>query len=175
MSTQARNLVFGVQDGVVTTIGLMAGVSIGRLPRQYVIRFVGISVLVSAVSMAIGSYQSERAAQNFSGPPDRVNMGVGAAVMFMAYLVAGSVVMTPYFFSRNTRVVIFSAIAISVVILFIAGWYSAKNARDAGGTETSLLSNAIETAALGFAAILVGSLSGHVSQILDQGKYSKVK
>lgn len=67
MDNVSRNIVFGVQDGVVTTIGLISGLLLNT--RKFTsdhLRFVVLSILVSSVSMAIGSYQSERAAENFS-------------------------------------------------------------------------------------------------------------
>lgn len=154
----SRNLVFGVQDGVVTTIGLMTGVSLTESSRREIVRFVLISVLVSSFSMAIGSYQSERASQNFTGNLDRGAMTKGAIVMFLAYFFAGVLVMTPYGFTNSNQTLLLAAIAISSVLLGAAGAITAMQA----GVE-SVTSQVAETIGLGLLAVFLGYVSGKIS------------
>lgn len=158
MDNISRNLVFGVQDGVVTTIGLMTGVSLTETKKADIVRFVLISVLVSSFSMSIGSYQSERASQNFSGNLDRSKMAQGAVVMFLAYFFAGVLVMSPYGFTNTNRSLITSAVIISSVLLGIVGGYTAMTA----GIQ-SVTSQTIETVSLGLLAVLLGYVSGKIS------------
>lgn len=156
----SRNIVFGVQDSVVTTIGLMAGVSLSDVPRSDVVRFVLVSVLVSSFSMAIGSYQSERASQAASSQPDRAAMLRGAAIMFFAYLLTGIALMTPYIFSQSQNIVLLGATCIAVLLLGVVG------RRTAGSTNPSR--NMLETVALGLLALGLGFVSGKISQTFIQ-------
>lgn len=167
MDVWTRNLVFGIQDAAVTTLGIMAGIALSSVPRRSVIRVVGISILVSAVSMGIGSYQSERTAENFAEQgPRRWDMFIGALIMAGCYLVTGAVLLIPYFLTTDTKVVIGSAILISLAMLFVAGWVTS------GLANRDQFSNAAETSGLGLVALVIGFLSGWGSKFLEKGKYS---
>jgi VIT1/CCC1 family predicted Fe2+/Mn2+ transporter len=99
----ARNLAFGVQDAVVTTAGVLAASS--AVPGLDMFRAGLVSVVASAFSMAIGSYQSERGAElaTAENPADvhRGDMLGGAIVMFVSYLLTGLVVVAPWRFARG--------------------------------------------------------------------------
>lgn len=164
MDNVSRNVVFGVQDGVVTTIGLISGLLLNT--RKFTndhLRFVVLSILVSSVSMSIGSYQSERAAENFSPEgPQRMRMLYGALVMFISYFIAGMLVLIPYYLGpkRNDpprKLLIFSVL-ISVTILFITGYVTASLSEYA-----HVYANAFETALLGLIAVAVGYVSGLIT------------
>ena len=56
-----REFVFGVQDGAMSTLGLLAGLS-GATDRRTLVLLAGITAILSgAISMAAGSYLSARA------------------------------------------------------------------------------------------------------------------
>lgn len=163
MDIVSRNIVFGVQDGVVTTIGLLSGVILNKSTFTiYDRKFVILSIFVSSASMAIGSYQSERTAENFK--PDgqsRWEMFLGAVTMFISYFLSGLMVLVPY---SNIRVPNPSqrlpySVLISAILLFLAGWQTASMA----GADT--WRNAIETMILGIVAVGIGYFSGRITNI----------
>lgn len=168
LDVRARNLVFGIQDAAVTTIGILAGVSAVELPRIYIARVVGISVVVSAVSMGIGSYQAERTAQNFEEQPNRREMFLGAVIMSTAYFCTGLFLMTPIFFVRRTAVMVLVAVALALILSFAGSWYTAVEADvDPGG-------NALESVLLSSLALAAGFASGRILRHEEQVGKSKI-
>jgi len=56
-----RELVFGIQDGLISTVGLLAGVQ-GATESATVVIITGLTAMFSgAISMAAGSYLSSNA------------------------------------------------------------------------------------------------------------------
>src|SRR5262245_46938731 len=61
-----RNFVFGVEDSLVSTVGLLSGVAIAGLAREEIFLTGVILIFVEAVSMAAGSFLSESSAEEFA-------------------------------------------------------------------------------------------------------------
>jgi VIT1/CCC1 family predicted Fe2+/Mn2+ transporter len=55
-----RALMFGLQDGIVSTTGVVAGISVGVQNKSVVAMAAMVAVMVEASSMAAGQYSSER-------------------------------------------------------------------------------------------------------------------
>ena len=58
-----REIVFGAQDGILTTLGIVTGVGSAQNDRAAVLITGGLSLLVGALSMGVGEYlggKSER-------------------------------------------------------------------------------------------------------------------
>jgi ABC-type uncharacterized transport system ATPase subunit len=61
-----RELVFGIQDGLISTVGLLAGVQ-GATESATVVIITGLTAMFSgAISMAAGSYLSSNAQKDIS-------------------------------------------------------------------------------------------------------------
>lgn len=63
--TWLREAVFGVNDGLVATLGIVAGVTASRLGHLHVILAALVSIVAAVVSMAMGSYISTRSEIDF--------------------------------------------------------------------------------------------------------------
>lgn len=63
VSHYLREIVFGLEDSVVSTLGAVSGVAVGSGEAQAVVMAGAVIVAVEAVSMAAGSYVSAQAAQ----------------------------------------------------------------------------------------------------------------
>ena len=60
-----RNFVFGAEDSLVSTVGLLAGVATaGVLQKEIIISGV-VLIFVEAFSMSVGSFLSERTTEEF--------------------------------------------------------------------------------------------------------------
>lgn len=145
----ARNLAFGVQDAVVTTTGVL--VASAAVPGVDIFRAGLVSVVASAFSMAIGSYQSERGAElataDDSKDVHRGDMLGGAIVMFVSYLVTGLVLVAPWRVA-SARVAGWVSLAAAAAML------SASAAFVSWGVPGAVLPNVVEMLAL--AALAVG-------------------
>ena len=55
-----RNFIFGAEDSLVSTVGLLAGVASAGIPRKDIIISGVVLIFVEAFSMGVGSFLSER-------------------------------------------------------------------------------------------------------------------
>jgi len=130
-ATYLRNFVFGVEDGLVSTVGLLTGIAIGGVSRQTLILTGIVLVVVEAFSMAVGSFLSEASTEELDARTTSgsvTNRSVrGGVVMFVSYFVAGFVPLAPYFVVAGSSAVYLS-IALSLVALFalgvVNGWFA---------------------------------------------------
>ncbi|GAC1476164.1 MAG: VIT family protein [Vulcanimicrobiaceae bacterium] len=56
-----REVVFGAQDGVLTTLGIVTGVGVATTDRAAILISGGLSLLVGAISMGVGEYLGGKA------------------------------------------------------------------------------------------------------------------
>lgn len=64
LSGHIREIVFGLEDSLVSTLGAVSGIAIGSADRQVVVLAGVVIVVVEAASMAAGSYLSSKAAND---------------------------------------------------------------------------------------------------------------
>ena len=150
-----RSFVFGVEDSVVSTVGLVSGIAIVGSARPVILLTGVILVFVEAFSMAVGDLLSDNAMRELSAKEERpLHLSfVQALVMFFSYLLSGFFVLVPYIiFSPSVALPV--SIAISIAILFMLGAYSGKVAR------VSVWKNGVTMAVIGGAAILIGMSAG---------------
>ncbi|QQG38302.1 MAG: VIT1/CCC1 transporter family protein [Candidatus Kaiserbacteria bacterium] len=146
-----RNFVFGVEDSLVSTVGLLSGIAIAGVERETIFLTGVVLVFVEAVSMAAGSFLSEVSAEEYEG-----GRGVGqrqslfsGLIMFGSYLIAGFIPIFPYTFLEGTRAFA-SSIMLSVAALFVLGAWSGVLSR------SGLIRGALRMAVVGGVAIAVG-------------------
>ena len=60
-----RNFVFGIEDSLVSTVGLLSGVAVAAVPRETIILIGVVLILVEAFSMAVGSFLSEQSTEEY--------------------------------------------------------------------------------------------------------------
>lgn len=58
-----REIVFGVQDGLLTTLGIVTGVGSAENDRSAILITGGLALLVGALSMGVGEYLGEKSAR----------------------------------------------------------------------------------------------------------------
>ena len=93
----ARNLVYGIQDSLVSTAGVVIGTSLAGLASRDVLVAGVILVIVESMSMAFGSFVSE---DSFMIQADIAHdwrtIVKYSAAMLGAYVAAGALVMLPF-------------------------------------------------------------------------------
>jgi vacuolar iron transporter family protein len=95
-----RDIVYGANDGVITTFAAVAGVEGGALP-SYAVIVVGVANLIAdGLSMGVGNYLSIRAnesAREADNLPEEEAEPVRHAIAtFLAFAAAGTVPLLPY-------------------------------------------------------------------------------
>lgn len=150
-----RNFIFGVEDSLVSTVGLLSGIAVGGLDSQAIILSGLVLIAVEALSMGVGSFLSESSATEFiSHQPAPAGPAIlGAFIMFISYAAAGFIPLFPYFYFIGSK-----ALAISIIVslfsLFLLGLLSGRL------SGLSLWRRGWRMLLLGGAVVLVGTLVG---------------
>src|ERR1700677_5004 len=92
-SLYIRNVIFGVEDSLVSTVGLLAGIATGNLGPSRLLMIGIVYLFVEGFSMAAGSYLSEHSVQEYeTGEKVTSHMPLlGALAMFGSFIIAGLV------------------------------------------------------------------------------------
>lgn len=61
-----KEIVFGVEDGIVSTLGAMTGIAVGSQDKYTVLLAGVVIIAVESISMGIGSYVSNRSSKEIS-------------------------------------------------------------------------------------------------------------
>jgi len=122
-----RNFIFGVEDSLVSTVGLLSGIAVAGLPRQDIFITGIILIFVEALSMGAGSYLSEQSAEEYINHNDHstLNSIFGAFIMFFSYFASGFIPLSPYMF-LEVDFAFPTSISFSLVALLLLGMASAK-------------------------------------------------
>lgn len=150
-----RNFIFGVEDSVVSTVGLLSGIAIAHVPRETIFLTGAVLVCVEAFSMAAGSFLSEYSAEDYVEQREvsaRRPIAAGM-VMFFSYFISGFIPLLPYVLFETNQAFLLS-IVLSLIALFILGTIDARFSR------VRVARNALRMAFVGGIAIAVGVLVG---------------
>jgi len=152
-----RNFVFGVEDSLVSTVGLLSGITIAGVSRDTILVTGIVLIFVEAISMGAGSFLSESSAEIYESHQDEPTKRsyLDALVMFISYLVSGFIPLLPYVF-LSQDVAFWSSIGISLFILFLLGIIGAEM------SGTKIWKSVTRMVLVGGSAIAVGSIVGRL-------------
>ncbi len=156
-----RNFIFGVEDSLVSTIGLVSGVAAAGMTGKTVFLTGMVLIFVESFSMGVGSLLSENSAEEYQEQKTvALSKDLGyALVMFLSYLLSGLALVLPYAFaSIGTATKI--SICLALVGLFFLGVGSGKAAGN------SPLKKGVLMATLGGFTILLGVVVGSLVEKL---------
>lgn len=124
---QFRNFIFGVEDSLVSTVGLLSGIAIASTPRNTIILSGIVLIFVEAFSMGVGSFISDHSAEEIKKRQSTsgVSQIKSSLVMFLSYFFAGFIPLFPYLISDAPTAFRLS-ISASLAILFILGAFTAR-------------------------------------------------
>ncbi len=93
-----RNFIFGVEDSLVSTVGLLSGVAVGGVDRSTILLTGIVLIFVEAFSMGVGSFLSEQSAEEYVTRRSKTAKFslLASAIMFVSYFLAGFVPLLPY-------------------------------------------------------------------------------
>lgn len=147
-----RDLVYGANDGVVTTFAVVAGVNGGTLSASAVLVLGVANLLADGLSMGVGNYlgirSDERVREALLLPEQEAFPSRHGLATFVAFVTAGAVPLTPYVFGGADSDRFGWSIVLSLAVLFTVG---AIRARVGVG---SWLANGLEMVGLG---VIVGA------------------
>lgn len=155
-----RNFTFGVEDSLVSTVGLLAGIAVAGMERSSIIVTGLVLIFVEAFSMAIGSLISERSVEEYETRDRALGQPVRASlIMFFSYVIAGIIPLAPYV-AYSGYPAVAGSVALSLLALFVLGATSAKMFRG------KVWRDGLFTLVMGGLAIVVGIIVGQLAERL---------
>lgn len=155
-----RSAFFGLQDGLVSTTGVVVGISAGVNDKAIVILASLVAVSVEASSMAAGQYSSEKAVHQMNRHSNRHkdSLLIGALIMFFAYLGAGMIPILPVIIVGPPNSSYYS-VGLALAGLFLTGLVRGKI------TGEKPLRNAVELLIIGGTATFIGLIVGYFLKV----------
>ncbi len=148
-----RNIIFGAEDSLVSTVGVLAGISTATQERAAILLTGVVVIAVEALSMGAGSFLTEISTHErdvMAVHKDRP--WIDGLLMFFSYAIAGIIVLAPYLIFNISagRAV---SIGAAVLSLFLLGFAPGRNLRS--GLRMSIVAGL---------AILVGYFIGQLQR-----------
>jgi len=174
MNTKAslREIIFGLEDGIVSTLGVIIGIAVGTNNRFVVLLSGLVIIFVESLSMAAGTYLSNKSQlqlhlsqkhvffwQRFGHPHSLVKPLVDSLYMGIAYTSGGSLALISFLFLSPLNA-IFPAIFISLVSLFLIGAVKGHI------TKINLIQSGLEMMLVSALAALIGFVIGKFAPLI---------
>jgi len=162
MAEYIREIVFGLEDSLVSTLGAIIGIAVGSQSR-FVVILSGLVILAAeATSMSAGSYLSSKSAtdtekQLHSSSKEhdhKTNPVLGAIVMGLFYLFGGCIPLLP-FFLLDVQTAIVPSVGLTALSLFLVGYWASRF------TKRPAIKSGLEMMSVSLAAAIIGYLVGY--------------
>lgn len=158
-----REIVFGLEDSLVSTLGAVTGIAVGT-QSQYIVILSGLVMIAAeAMSMSAGSYLSTKHAReaeilfhqrNGLEVHEEPSHPVRAAMVMGVFYFLGGIFPLFFYFVLPVSQAILPSIVITAIILFLVGVWAASF------TKTSKIKSGLEMTLVSLAAAGVGYLIG---------------
>lgn len=154
-----RSIIFGFQDSLVSTTGVIAGVSAGTSNKELVILAGVVTITVESLSMGAGQYMSEKSVHQMDKSGKHTdNLYIGGGLMALSYFLGGLVPLIPIVLLDLPFSVTLS-IAFALIGLFILGYLKAHI------VKVNPFKSALEIFLFGGAATIIGLIVGKMFKI----------
>lgn len=153
-----QSAIFGINDALVSTTGVMVGISAGTGDKSIVILSGVVTIMVEALSMGSGQYLSLKSANEYQGKSKQKEAIVSGIVMFFGYILGGLVPLLPILFMPVDQSRI-AAIIFALIGLLILGFIKGKI------VKVSPMRSAIEVFVIGGIATTVGLAVGNLMSV----------
>ncbi len=163
-----RDLVYGANDGIITTFAVVAGVTGGSLSHLAVL-VVGVANLAAdGVAMGVGNLLAIRAHESALAadgrPEEEAYPWKHGVATLLSFVVAGTVPLLPYMMPVRDGSQLLWSVVLTMASLFGVGVARAAVTRDRwwrAGFEMLLLGGVVAAAAYGAGALVV-ALAGDI-------------
>ena len=149
-----RSIIFGFQDSLVSTTGVIAGVAAGTSDKHLVILASLVTITVESLSMGAGQYMSEKSVHQMDKTGKHTdNLYVGGLLMGFSYFLGGLVPVMPIMLLELPLSATVSIVS-ALIGLFVLGFIKAKL------VKVNPLKSALEIFVLGGTATAIGLIVG---------------
>ncbi len=154
-TSRLRNFVFGVEDSLVSTVGLLSGIAVTNISLRMIFLTGAVLIFVEAFSMAAGAFLSENSADEYATQVKASYMqnALDGAIMFLSYFISGFVPLFPYIIFPVSSA-LWISITLSLFALFMLGATVGRFA------HLGILRGGLRMCVIGGLAILAGSAIG---------------
>lgn len=154
-----RNFTFGVEDSLVSTVGLLAGIAVAGVPASTIFLTGFVLIFVEAFSMGVGSLLSEQSVEEYQMKTEAnwAQPTFAAVIMFFSYVIAGLIPLLPYALKVFTNPVAWS-IGFTLIALFLLGVLNSRL------SKIKFWKNGLITLVMGGLAIGVGVVVGQIAE-----------
>jgi VIT1/CCC1 family predicted Fe2+/Mn2+ transporter len=161
------DLIYGANDGLITTFAVVAASSGGALSTRTVL-IVGIAnLLADGLSMGVGNYLSIRSREGalaaVGRPEEEASPARHGTATFVAFVLAGAIPLLPYAFGAGISVGLLVSVLLTLATLFTIG------ASRSLVTVSRWWTAGIEMLALGIVVALAAYISGAIVSALLGG------
>lgn len=155
----------GIEGGFAIFVGIIAGLYFQNIDHDLLIVTGVIGLVVNAFNSSAVRYASEHYIDELDGHEKRDKLRayfIPAFVEFVTYALVSLIAVIPLLLIQDSLTAIISSIAITLVILFLAGHYRGRL------LGRHAVRDGIELAGIGVAIIIVGALAGWALSFLIQ-------
>lgn len=155
----------GIEGGFAIFVGIIAGLYFQNVSHDLLIVAGVIGIIVNAFNSSAVRYASEHYLDELDGHEKRNKFRayfVPAFVEFLTYALVSLIAVIPLLLLQDSLAAILFSVAVTIMILFIAGNYRGRL------LGRHALRDGLELAGIGIAIIMVGALSGWALSYLIQ-------
>lgn len=147
----------GIEGGFAIFVGIVAGLYFQHISHDLLIVTGLIGLIVNAFNSSAVRYASQHYTDELDGHEKRHKVRaylIPALIEFVTYGIVSLVAVVPLLLIRDSWVAITLTTLLTVILLFVAGWYRGKL------FGRHAMRDGLELAGLGLAIILVGTIAG---------------
>lgn len=154
-----RSVIFGFQDSLVSTTGVIAGVAAGTNSKELVILAGLVTITVESLSMGVGQYMSEKSVHQMDKSGKHTdNLYVVGVLMLISYFLGGLIPLSPILLFELPNATTLSIVS-ALSGLFLLGYLKAHI------VKVSPFKSAFEILILGGSATIIGLVVGKLLKV----------
>jgi VIT1/CCC1 family predicted Fe2+/Mn2+ transporter len=165
-----RDLVYGANDGIITTFAVVSGVAGGALSHTTVLVIGAANLAADGVSMGVGNFLAirahERAREAENLPEEEAYPWKHGVATLVAFVIAGAVPLLPYVLSIAAPYRTHWSTALTLTAMFVLGMARARVTLEPwwkSALETLVLGAIVAAAAYGAGALVAALVGGGMS------------
>ena len=125
-----RNIIFGAEDSLVSTVGILFGISTAIQDKTTIIVTGIIMIVVAGLSMGVGAFLTETSTHKLKGVRQHTDIPwVDGLLMLISYFLAGLIPLVPYLIF-DVSVGRYVSIVGALIALFLLGLVPTKKLKD---------------------------------------------
>ncbi len=154
-----RSVMFGIENSLISTAGLIAGLSVGTATKHVIILGATVAIVIESVAMGVGEYLSDDAVQELDKlkrhPDSPLESG---SLMLVSGTLAGLVPLIPVII-WDYPLSLYISITSALVVLFLVGYVKGRI------LNTSPAKGGLKILIVGGIAMILGVIVGYIFKV----------